>query len=200
MGCCPETEDINSSEKINPCRLITWLLCGPNSSRQTVWKQSISTYTAWLISILANPYVWLWQAHSTWVLFHCLFQIYTRGLLVSLYSQKLTICSHFMILLVFPPSCPSKTVSISCFLILKVSVLLLSEQHLTARLSFLHPPCSNPCKDKDLNSSWELLVLLETAPSLRVFLLLGKSRVALLLLSLTTAFWYRSHRTKRKQD
>lgn len=72
---------------------------------------------------------------------------------MSLYSQKLTICSYFMILLVFPPSCLSKTQSISCFLIFKASVLLPSEQHLTARLSFLHPPCSNPCKDKDLNSS-----------------------------------------------
>lgn len=98
-----------------------------------------------------------------------------------------------------PPSCPSEIVSISCFLIFKVSVLLLSEQHLTARYHFCTHHAVILAKTKT-SIHLENYTLLETAPWLRVLLLLGKSLVASLLLSLTTTFWYRRHSTKRKQD
>lgn len=187
MGCCSQTEDINSSEKIRPCWLITWLLPGPNSNQQTVWKQSISIYTAWLISVLVHCYAWIWRAYSIWVLFHCLFQMNTTGLQMSLYSQNLTTVQPLHDVLAFPLLCASKTISISCFLIFKVNVLLLSEQHLTARYHFwVHHAVI--LEKTRISIHLENYTLLETGRWLTVFLLLGKPLVALLLLGLTTPF------------
>lgn len=196
MGCCSETEDINSSGKTDPCRLITWLLHGPSSHQQTVWKQNISIHTAWLISILANHHTWLWQSYSMRLLFHCLFQMNTRGLQMSLYSQKLTTVQPLHdSLSISPLHCVSEIISISCFLVFEVNVLLLSEQHLTARYLFWVHHAKTRISIHIRN-----YILLETGHWLMVLLLLGKPLIALLLLSLTTPFYYRRDSMKRKPD